>query len=344
MVKGADGQIYVFGGYIEGRCTDEMWRFDPTNSQWKRLETRLAPTPRANHTATMWHSKSGEVMLVMGGVTQNIDRLNDLWMYRIEANAWEEVKFSLGPGSVMASPRSEHSAVLYHDHLVVFGGRSSALKELNDVMILNLNTMKWAIGSELCLHPLPDKSFSMGLRESPSPGKSVASKGVDSTFTAVAGAEAQRKPASPQSSSSKGKEPSPRSPSPNSPSPLHHKRKKASPPKLRAAEIESALEELKILTPTTSSMLHSVVMYAGEKALEPYFQSMKRRKRLSGLFSLSKQLESDEGYCVRGRVPCARSGQTAEVYDNFMIIFAGDRSQVALNDVYLYDLSKEAAN
>ncbi len=339
MVKSTAGLVYVFGGYIEGRCTDELWELEPATSLWRKLtsESKQRPEARANHSAVTWRAHDEEVMLVFGGLTQGLDRLNDMWMYHVSANTWEEIRFSAAVGSLVPCPRSEHSAVVHRDHMIVFGGRGNALKELNDMMILNLQTMKWAVGSELCLHPMPDKSFTMGMtRESPSQGKTGTSKGADTSFSAAA--DAQRHSPSPMSST-KGHEPR----SPSSSSPLHRRRKKASPPKLHAAEIESKLEELKILTPTTSAMLHSVVMHAGEKNLESYLQTMKRRRKLTGLLSLTKPLETvDEGYYMRGRIPCARSGHSAELYQNLMVIFAGDRSQVALNDVYVYDLAKEA--
>ena len=120
-----------------------------------------------------------------------------------------------------------------------------------------------------------------------------------------------------------------RSPSPNS------KTRKLIPPKLKAVEIENALEELKMLTPTTSSMLRSVVVQVGEKSLESYNQLMKRRKRLLGM----NQMTGDPELCSRGRVPCARSGHSADIYKNYMIIFGGDRGQMALNDIYIYELN-----
>eukprot|EP00831_Metopus_contortus_P048801 TRINITY_DN3997_c0_g2_i1.p4 TRINITY_DN3997_c0_g2~~TRINITY_DN3997_c0_g2_i1.p4 ORF type:complete len:124 (-),score=12.57 TRINITY_DN3997_c0_g2_i1:398-769(-) len=76
----------------------------------------------------------------------------------------------------------EHSMVIYNNSAVLFGGRSNAMKELNDVMILDLARMQWDIGSELCLKPSPDKSFVSGI--SPSPGR--VSNRAESSFSNAA--------------------------------------------------------------------------------------------------------------------------------------------------------------
>ena len=361
----------MFGGYVNGKCTNELWVFNTTTNKWKEIKfnDKNIPPPRSNHAAAMGPKNDGDVMIINGGITQSTDRLGDTWLFNLGSLTWEELKPATGEKCIIPSPRSEHSAIINGNRLIMFGGRGNAMKELNDLLLLNLQTMKWTVASELCLRPSPDKSFVLMPRESPSPGKSSVGKGGDASFTAFAAVEILAKqgsispskkavaspgvkpvspgvkPVSPgvKPVSPQGKLPSALHIDPQrSPSPGRLKRKKASPQKMKPNEIESALEELKVLTPTTSSMLHSVVMHAGERASEQYFQNTRRRKRVSGLFSISKQLEGGEDeYCVRGRIPCARSGHSAEIYKNYMIIFAGDRAQVALNDIYIFDLSKD---
>lgn len=344
MARAENNCIYVFGGYIEGRCTNELWELEPEKLTWKKLGStaRLTPAPRANHSSICWHckAKNDDVVVIFGGVSQTLERLDELWLYYVNSESWEEVKHTLG--AIWPTQRSEHSAAIYNDKMLIFGGRGEAMKELNDLMILDLPTMKWSVASNLCLKPLPDKAFAVSTsKESPGLNKSNITKIGDCSFSIVANSEATKRNASPaarglspQLSVSKQRDA-------KTSSPINMKRKKKSPPKIRVSEIESALEELKILTPTTSSMLHSVVMHVGEKALEPYLQAAKRRRKISGMTALMKQIVGAEEteLAARGRIPCARSGHSVDIVEKQMIIFGGDRAQVALNDMYLFDLS-----
>jgi len=331
MVKSdVNNIIYVFGGYIESRCTNEFWIFNTDRNFWKRITSELSPSPRANHSTDMWiNSKTNiETIVIIGGVNENLERLNDVWLYSVKENTWKEVNYF--PEDIRLSPRSEHSSVIYNNELVVFGGRDQWLKELNDVVILNLSNMKWKISSGPCFKPTQDKAFSQTLKELPK--LKCISKISDGSFTGAVNSDTQKNISpishgysSPQRLPQRAKDV--RSPT--------NSKTKVLPPKLKAVEIEKALEDRKLLTPTTSSMLHSVVIHAGEKSLEPYMQSMRKRKRLTGL-CVAKAQENE--FCVRGRIPCGRSGHSANVYNDYMVIFGGDRGQVALNDIYLHDL------
>ena len=333
MVKGDSSLIYIFGGYLEGWCINELWIYDTEKLTWENVQPmgKAVPPPRANHASVLWHnaSRNEDILVVTGGVNQTLERLNDVWLYHVNSQTWEEVK--IPAGSVWLSERSEHTAIVDRNKLVIFGGRGSTMKELNDVMVFDLVSLKWQVKSSLCLKPSPDKSFTMGTtKTSPENGKTLAinNRPADSSFSGVSFDVGKS-----------GESPTGRNTSPKnraSMSPSSYKKKKPPPPKV--AEIESALEEMKILTPTTSSMLHSVVMYAGEKAVEPYGQTIsKRRKRISMLLTAVKP--EDDEHVARGRIPCARSGHSANVVDKYMVIFGGDRAQVALNDIYLLDLT-----
>lgn len=322
--------FYVFGGYIKSRCTNELWAYNTERGFWKKFSFENGPRSRANHSAVMWENTStnSEMLVIVGGVNDSLERFNDVWLYSIKENFWTEVKFDTEELSF--TPRSEHSAVIRGDTIIIFGGRDKDMKELNDVMVLNLESSKWNVGSGLCLKPTLDKSYSVNFKDS---SKLISlTKITDEGFGSLANAEMQKTASpvahnySPQMSPQRNREL--RSPSPKS----SKNRNKISPPKLKAVDIENALEELKIMTPTTSSMLHSVVVHVGEKSLEPYMQVMKRRKK-------HNTMHTDENDLIaRGRVPCARSGHSADLYGNYMIVFGGDRAQVALNDIYVYEL------
>jgi hypothetical protein len=267
-------------------------------------------------------------MLVIGGCGQSMERVEDMWLYNMLKQNWEEVVVPSGPTAVALQLRSEHSGLSYQNNVVIFGGRSSAMKELNDVMIFHTTQKSWVLASENCLRPTADKSFV--LKEASSPGKSPTSKVADGSFSPEASAVRLEK----QSRASGIKEGG----SPTSP--RRSKRKNGPPKMISVAELESAFEGLGLLTPTTSTILNSTVMKAGERCLEPYLQVVRKRKRTSLLYTASRPTDTDDSYCLRGRIPCARSGHSAELFQHYMIIFGGDRSQFALNDIYVYDLAR----
>ncbi len=45
-----------------------------------------------------------------------------------------------------------------------------------------------------------------------------------------------------------------------------------------------------------------------------------------------------------GKKPCARDGQTASVYCDYMVIFGGDRHMMSFNEVYLFRMDKALKN
>lgn len=322
----ATSSIYIFGGYINSYCTKELWEYNTERNFWKAIKTAEGPSARANHAAVMWSSKEKEEkMVIIGGINANIERLSDVWVFSVKEKVWKEVAFAVG--DLQITPRSEHSAIVYNDDVIVFGGRTNDLIEVNDTLAFNMDSLKWKVMSEACLKPSVDKQYSP-MRDSPASKTGNTLKPNDISFTNVAVNENPSN--SPNASPVRAKAQSPRMFSPLG-------KGKASPPKMKANEIESSLEERKLMTPVTSAMLRSVVISAGEKALEPYMQTMKKRKRFTGIH-FSKVADEAE-CCAKGRLPCARSGHSASLYKKCVVIFGGDRKQVALNDIYLYELN-----
>jgi hypothetical protein len=45
-----------------------------------------------------------------------------------------------------------------------------------------------------------------------------------------------------------------------------------------------------------------------------------------------------------GKKPCARDGQTAVVYRDYMVIFGGDRHMMSFNDIFLFRMDKALKN
>ena len=233
------------------------------------------------------------------------------------------------PEDILMSPRSEHSSILYGNEIVIFGGRGKNAKELNDAMCFNFITRKWRVLADGCTDSSPDKNFDQSIKEI-SRIKAIA-KISDANFDTTVN---EQKIPSPLSHGYSPKKASQRINDSKSFSPTGKGKIKGPPPKLKAIGIENDLKRKELLTPTTSAMLHSTVVHAGEKSLEPYLQTMKKRKRQQTL-----KLAGNNEFYVRGRIPYPRSGHSANLYGKYMIIFGGDRGQVALNDIFMCELN-----
>ena len=48
---------------------------------------------------------------------------------------------------------------------------------------------------------------------------------------------------------------------------------------------------------------------------------------------------TDSSTTKQGKKPCARDGHQACVYNNYMLIFGGDRHNMSFNNVFMLDLS-----
>ena len=110
----ADEELLIFGGQYGTDVYGDLWILSLRNSTWTRSNA-ASPQGRAGHSAT-WQPFQ-RAMLVFAG--QGSFLLNDLWMYRAEAQTWKQLHSSGGP-----APRSRHSAVWDQatEAMLVFGG------------------------------------------------------------------------------------------------------------------------------------------------------------------------------------------------------------------------------
>lgn len=79
----------MFGGYVNGMKTNEICSFNFKDSQWDIVKPKSKATPqvRAGHSATIAEDK----MIVVGGLDDDNERLNDVWEYDMTKNEWNEL-------------------------------------------------------------------------------------------------------------------------------------------------------------------------------------------------------------------------------------------------------------
>jgi hypothetical protein len=78
-------------------------------------------------------------MIIFGGFVSGT-RVNDIYRYYFKENKWE---FIQPLGNSAPPKRAGHSAVIYGDSFVIFGGKDEDNNKLNDVWEFNLNTYQW---------------------------------------------------------------------------------------------------------------------------------------------------------------------------------------------------------
>ena len=70
MCASDDGnQIFVFGGQVQNKAFNDLWRFDVASSSWTKLDAPNGPEPRWGSTLTFYQNK----LFLFGGeeVTSN---------------------------------------------------------------------------------------------------------------------------------------------------------------------------------------------------------------------------------------------------------------------------------
>lgn len=110
--------MYLFGGYSGslGYRDTAIYEYNFDTKLATRIEAvGTLPPDRSAHTAVVYKDH----MYIFGG-WDGIESNNDLFRYHFDTRTWSEVRANAGSAQ---PPRvRSHSAVLYHDYMVVFGG------------------------------------------------------------------------------------------------------------------------------------------------------------------------------------------------------------------------------
>eukprot|EP01090_Pellita_catalonica_P002547 TRINITY_DN1211_c0_g1_i1.p1 TRINITY_DN1211_c0_g1~~TRINITY_DN1211_c0_g1_i1.p1 ORF type:complete len:313 (-),score=51.27 TRINITY_DN1211_c0_g1_i1:65-1003(-) len=115
-----NGEIYLFGGSDKVNSYSHLFKFDPAKSEWCSVEQKnFVPTPRAYHTMNAYKGK----LIVFGGEGQN-QQFNDLYEFDLSSSSWKRLSDSVD-SDTEPPPRKRHSAAVFNDKLVVFGGFQS---------------------------------------------------------------------------------------------------------------------------------------------------------------------------------------------------------------------------
>jgi len=123
----------------------DVWEFDAENLKWKQLECKGEIPPEFILHSAVCH---GDKMIIFGGWSWGI--FNSLYQLDLKTLKWKKIECK---GQSNIKPRERHSAVIFENKMIVFGGHINE-EFLNDVAELNLDTMTWS--KKNCLGDLPE--------------------------------------------------------------------------------------------------------------------------------------------------------------------------------------------
>ena len=127
---------YIFGGWSGVDLLNDLYILDLTTNVWSELMIEVKPSKRAGMTFLNYLD---ECIVVFGGSTFNANYLNDVWVLDIEQRKWYQVDDENVIDREPPKPveRAGHSAVVYGNSIVIFGGGNSG-NYFNDIFILKL--------------------------------------------------------------------------------------------------------------------------------------------------------------------------------------------------------------
>lgn len=149
-----DDKMYIFGGNHNGRYLNDLQTLDLRNWTWSKVEVKAnteAPvtvTPCAGHSLIPWE---GTKLISIAGHSKDSSENMNVKAFDLQTYTWSTMK-TYGKGPVS---RGGQSVTLVGSNLVIFGGQDGNRTLLNDLHILDLETMTWDEIDTLGVSPSP---------------------------------------------------------------------------------------------------------------------------------------------------------------------------------------------
>ncbi|XP_021742539.1 acyl-CoA-binding domain-containing protein 4-like [Chenopodium quinoa] len=139
-------KMYVYGGNYNGRYLSDLQVLDMRAWTWSRVEVKkgaettevescIPSIPCAGHTLITWENK----LLSVAGHTKDPFETIQVKVFDPQTSTWSILK-TYGNSPVS---RGGHSVTLVGNTLVIFGGQNASRTLLNDLHLLDLETMTW---------------------------------------------------------------------------------------------------------------------------------------------------------------------------------------------------------
>ena len=131
-----ENRIIISGGLSSTMKTMQLWSLNIENLQWNKIHTSNTTNCRYGHTSTYFQNK----IYYFGGITKedNIDVLAGLEIYNFSENS-----FTVPEDLINPKKRRNHISCMIGGQILFHGGVDSDNEILNDILLLNLNPLKW---------------------------------------------------------------------------------------------------------------------------------------------------------------------------------------------------------
>ncbi|GKU97722.1 hypothetical protein SLEP1_g10827 [Rubroshorea leprosula] len=139
-------KMYIFGGNHNGRYLSDLHVLDLRSWTWSKVDAKadlesselsspVVVTPCAGHSLIPWENK----LLSIAGHTKDPSETIQVKAFDLQTGTWSNLK-TYGKPPVS---RGGQSVTLVGTSLVIFGGQDAKRTLLNDLHILDLETMTW---------------------------------------------------------------------------------------------------------------------------------------------------------------------------------------------------------
>ncbi|XP_056322999.1 uncharacterized protein zmp:0000001301 [Danio aesculapii] len=135
--------IYVYGGIVDGRATDDLMMFNTASLNWMPIKAAgTLPSERYNHSC----AAVGEQIFLFGGCSEDGSLLKDMYALNTETLLWEQFKVK-GDSPVVCAGQT---FTPHHDKdIYLFGGTVSSpdggVSSTNEIHKLSIAKMKWKV-------------------------------------------------------------------------------------------------------------------------------------------------------------------------------------------------------
>ncbi|XP_049381469.1 acyl-CoA-binding domain-containing protein 6-like [Solanum stenotomum] len=143
-----DGKLYIIGGSRNGRYLSDIQVFDLKSLTWSTIKLNSGVLPATSgHNMTLWENK----LLFLAGHSKDVSdtvtvRFIDLQSY--ECGVIETF-------GKLPVARGGQSVTLFGSKLIMFGGEDQHRRLLNDISVLDLETMTWSTVETTQTSPAP---------------------------------------------------------------------------------------------------------------------------------------------------------------------------------------------
>ncbi|PRW18416.1 cell polarity tea1p [Chlorella sorokiniana] len=163
---------FMYGGQAQdGRCLDDLWRYDVALARWTRLDSAATARhlPAADRARTpciperplpcsgaaLAVSEAGDRVWLMGGTLEDGRCSNDLHWFDIGLRYWAAVEPQ--QSSCIVAPRTQHVMACIGRYLVVVGGltrsASGAVTRRRDTCLWDTGSCTWEVLDDSAFEP-----------------------------------------------------------------------------------------------------------------------------------------------------------------------------------------------